>query len=464
VQSKTKIIFQMQNIFFQVLDSLILPAIMGMMKKYFYIETYGCQMNFSDSEIIASVLTDENFVQTLDPENASVILLNTCSIRDNAEQKIYNRLKHLKSLKKKNKGLLIGVLGCMAERVKERFFDEDVVDIVAGPDSYRELPRLIAAAEDTGKAFNIILSNEETYADINPVRIDSNGVSAFISIMRGCQNYCAYCVVPYTRGNERSRPADTIINEAKGLFDKGYREITLLGQNVNSYLISDVNFPKLLNKVAQIDKSLRIRFATSHPKDLSDELIDTIASCDNICKAVHLPLQSGSNRILKLMKRNYTRESYLNIISKIYDKMPGCSISTDIISGFCSEKEQDHEDTLEVMKLAAFDSAFMFKYSERPGTFAADKYNDDIPGEIKTRRLNEIISLQNKLSLEKNKKDIGKTFEVLVEGYSKKTNTQLSGRNSQNKVVVFTDDKHKAGDYVMVKITGCTSATLKGEI
>ncbi len=454
----------MQNIFFQVLDSLILPAIMGMMKKYFYIETYGCQMNFSDSEIIASVLTDENFVQTLDPENASVILLNTCSIRDNAEQKIYNRLKHLKSLKKKNKGLLIGVLGCMAERVKERFFDEDVVDIVAGPDSYRELPRLIAAAEDTGKAFNIILSNEETYADINPVRIDSNGVSAFISIMRGCQNYCAYCVVPYTRGNERSRPADTIINEAKGLFDKGYREITLLGQNVNSYLISDVNFPKLLNKVAQIDKSLRIRFATSHPKDLSDELIDTIASCDNICKAVHLPLQSGSNRILKLMKRNYTRESYLNIISKIYDKMPGCSISTDIISGFCSEKEQDHEDTLEVMKLAAFDSAFMFKYSERPGTFAADKYNDDIPGEIKTRRLNEIISLQNKLSLEKNKKDIGKTFEVLVEGYSKKTNTQLSGRNSQNKVVVFTDDKHKAGDYVMVKITGCTSATLKGEI
>jgi len=464
VQSKTKIIFQMQNIFFQVLDSLILPAIMGMMKKYFYIETYGCQMNFSDSEIIASVLTDENFVQTLDPENASVILLNTCSIRDNAEQKIYNRLKHLKSLKKKNKGLLIGVLGCMAERVKERFFDEDVVDIVAGPDSYRELPRLIAAAEDTGKAFNIILSNEETYADINPVRIDSNGVSAFISIMRGCQNYCAYCVVPYTRGNERSRPADTIINEAKGLFDKGYREITLLGQNVNSYLISDVNFPKLLNKDAQIDKSLRIRFATSHPKDLSDELIDTIASCDNICKAVHLPLQSGSNRILKLMKRNYTRESYLNIISKIYDKMPGCSISTDIISGFCSEKEQDHEDTLEVMKLAAFDSAFMFKYSERPGTFAADKYNDDIPGEIKTRRLNEIISLQNKLSLEKNKKDIGKTFEVLVEGYSKKTNTQLSGRNSQNKVVVFTDDKHKAGDYVMVKITGCTSATLKGEI
>ena len=434
------------------------------MKKTFYIETYGCQMNFSDSEIVASVLTDENFIRTTNAEDAGVIFLNTCSIRDNAEQKILNRLKHLKSLKKKNKGMLIGILGCMAERVKEKFFEEGVVDIVAGPDSYRDLPKLISSAEVSGNAFNIILSNEETYADINPVRIDSNGVSAFISIMRGCQNYCAYCVVPYTRGKERSREAATIISEAKKLFEEGYREITLLGQNVNSYIYNTINFPKLLSDVSKINPALRVRFATSHPKDLSDELIDVVASHYNICKSIHLPLQSGSNNILKLMKRNYTRESYLEIITKIYNKIPGCTISTDIISGFCGESEQDHQDTLSVMKQAAFDYAFMFRYSERPGTFAAEKYNDDVPDDIKTNRLNEIIALQNKISLEKNKKDIGKTFAVLIEGRSKKSASQLSGKNSQNKVVVFTDEKHKAGDYVMVKILGCTSATLKGEI
>ncbi len=434
------------------------------MKKTFYIETYGCQMNFSDTEIVASVLANENFIRTTNAEDAGVVFLNTCSIRDNAEQKILNRLKHLKSLKKKNKGLLIGILGCMAERVKEKFFEEGVVDIVAGPDSYRDLPKLISSAEESGRAFNIILSNEETYADINPVRIDSNGVSAFISIMRGCQNYCAYCVVPYTRGKERSRSSATIISEATSLFNDGYREITLLGQNVNSYNNNKTNFPKLLSDVAKVDPKLRIRFATSHPKDFSDELIDVIASHDNICKSIHLPLQSGSNHVLKLMKRNYTRESYLKIINKIYDKIPACSISTDIICGFCGETADDHDYTLSLMKQAYFDTAFMFRYSERPDTFAAEKYKDDVPDEIKTQRLNEIIALQNKLSLEKNKKDIGKTFEILIEGRSKKSASQFSGRNSQNKVVVFTDDKHKAGDYVMVKINACTSATLKGEV
>ncbi|HOV10191.1 MAG TPA: tRNA (N6-isopentenyl adenosine(37)-C2)-methylthiotransferase MiaB [Bacteroidales bacterium] len=434
------------------------------MKKTFFIETYGCQMNFSDSEIVASILTKENFSEAATLEEAGLILLNTCSIRDNAEQRIFNRLRHLKSLKKKNKGLMIGILGCMAERLKEQLFEDGIVDIVAGPDSYRELPQLIYQAGEHGQAFNILLSAEETYADINPVRIDSNGVSAFISIMRGCQNFCSYCVVPYTRGKERSRAAGTIINEATTLYNEGFREITLLGQNVNSYNYEQIRFPKLLSLVAEINPRLRIRFATSHPKDLSDELINVIAAYDNICKSIHLPLQSGSNGILKLMKRNYTRESYMAIIDKIYSQIPGCSISTDIISGFCSETWQDHEDTLDIMRRAAYDSAFMFRYSERPGTFAAGKYKDDIPDDIKAKRLNEIISLQNKLSLDKNKKDIGKTFEVLVEGFSKKSTNQLSGRNSQNKVVVFTDDKHHAGDYVMVKITGCTSATLKGEI
>ncbi|HNX06158.1 MAG TPA: tRNA (N6-isopentenyl adenosine(37)-C2)-methylthiotransferase MiaB [Bacteroidales bacterium] len=434
------------------------------MKKTFYIETYGCQMNFSDTEIVASILTKENFLEAPSPEEAGLILLNTCSIRENAEQRIFNRLRHLKSLKKKNKGMMIGILGCMAERLKEQLFEEGVVDIVAGPDSYRELPQLIYSANESGKAFNILLSAEETYADINPVRIDSNGVSAFISIMRGCQNFCAYCVVPYTRGTERSRSADTILSEATTLFNDGYREITLLGQNVNSYHYNNVNFPELLSEVAKINPALRIRFATSHPKDLSDELIEVIASNDNICKSIHLPLQSGSNRILKLMKRNYSRESYMAIIDKIYSQIPGCSISTDIICGFCSENDQDHGHTLDIMRRVAYDSAFMFRYSERPGTFAAGKYKDDVPEKIKTQRLNEIIALQNKLSLEKNKKDIGKTFEVLIEGRSKKSAAQLSGRNSQNKVVVFTDDKHQPGEYVMVKITGCTSATLKGEI
>jgi len=464
LQNKTKIIFLRQIIFLNVCLVNFAVVQKALMENTFYIETYGCQMNFSDSEIVASILKDKNYIHTKNIEDAGVILLNTCSIRENAEQKIFNRLNHLKSLKKKNKDLLIGLLGCMAERLKDQLLEGNIVDIIAGPDSYRELPGLIASANAANKTFNTFLSDEETYADINPVRIDSNGVSAFISIMRGCQNYCAYCVVPYTRGNERSRPDESITGEAQSLFEQGYREITLLGQNVNSYKRNDLRFPELLEKVAGISPALRIRFATSHPKDLSDKLIDVIAAHANICKSIHLPLQSGSNRILNLMKRNYTRESYMTIIEKIYNKIPDCSISTDIISGFCTETEQDHCNTLDIMRQAAFDSAFMFKYSERPGTFAAGKYKDDVPDDIKTQRLNEIITLQNELSLEKNKKDLGKTFEVLVEGLSKKSAKQLSGRNSQNKVVVFSDDKHKAGDYVMVKIIACTSATLKGEI
>ena len=435
-----------------------------MEKKGFYIETYGCQMNFSDSEIIASVLKNNFFEFEPDINKADLILLNTCSIRENAEQKVFNRLTHLKYLKRKNKSLIIGLLGCMAERLKEELFAEGVVDLVAGPDSYRELPQLIASIQGGHKAFNVMLSAEETYADINPVRINTNGISAFISIMRGCQNFCSYCVVPFTRGKERSREPETIVAEARKLFDEGFKEITLLGQNVNSYTFNNIGFPKLMAMVAEIKPALRIRFATSHPKDLSDELIDVIAAYPNICKAIHLPLQSGSDAMLKLMNRRYTRDYYLSRVDAIYKKIPDCAISTDIIAGFCTETDQDHQDTLSAMRAAKIDYAFMFKYSQREGTKAAETLKDDVPEDVKTQRLNDIIALQRELSMVSNKRDKGKVFEVLVEGTSKRSATQLTGRTTQNKVVVFTDTEHTMGDYVQVRITDCTSGTLKGEV
>ncbi len=436
------------------------------MPKKLYIETYGCQMNFSDSEIVGSIMTEINYNTTTDISEADLIFINTCSIRDNAEQRVRKRLRELKAMKKKNPALRIGILGCMAERLKEKLLEEEQnVDIIVGPDAYRDLPQLMNSVESGQKAINVILSEEETYADINPVRLGDNKISAFISIMRGCQNFCSYCVVPYTRGKERSRNPGTIINEANGLFEKGYREITLLGQNVNSYHWekSGVDFPDLLAQVAMIDPLLRVRFATSHPKDISDKLIKTIAKHDNICNSIHLPVQSGSSRILKLMNRKYDREWYLERIATIKKHIPDCAISTDIISGFCTETEEDHQDTLSIMKKVGYHYAFMFKYSERPDTVAAKRYKDDVPEKVKTRRLTEIIDLQQTLSHESNKKNIGQVFEVLVEGYSKKSREQLSGRNSQNKMVVFPKENYKTGDYVRVKITNCTPATLIGE-
>ena len=421
-------------------------------------------MNFSDSEIVASVLKDHDFTIETDYKKADIILLNTCSIRDNAEQKVHNRLRHLHALKKKKKHLVVGLLGCMAERLKEELFADGTIDLIAGPDSYRSLPQLINSINQGQKAFNILLSTEETYADINPVRIDSNGVSAFISIMRGCQNFCSYCVVPFTRGKERSRDPQTIVAEAAKLFGEGFREITLLGQNVNSYHFGDITFPKLMAMVAEVNPLLRIRFATSHPKDISDELIQVIATYPNICKYIHLPLQSGSNRMLKLMNRKYTREYYLDRIDTIYNSIPECGISTDIIAGFCGETEEDHLDTLSAMRQSNFCYAFMFKYSERSGTTAAEKLKDDVTHADKTRRLKEIINLQHELSHESNRRDLGKVMEVLVEGTSKRSRKQLFGRTTQNKVVVFHDEIHRPGDYVRVKIVDCTSATLKGEV
>jgi tRNA-2-methylthio-N6-dimethylallyladenosine synthase len=421
-------------------------------------------MNFSDSEIVASVLKDHDLMFETDYKKADIILLNTCSIRDNAEQKVLYRLNHLKALKRKNKGVIVGLLGCMAERLKEKLFEDGTIDLIAGPDSYRSLPQLIDSINQGQKVFNIMLSTEETYADINPVRIDSNGVSAFISIMRGCQNFCSYCVVPFTRGKERSRDPKTIVAEATKLFSEGFREITLLGQNVNSYHFDDVTFPKLMARVAEVNPLLRIRFATSHPKDISDELIQTITTYPNICNYIHLPIQSGSNRMLKLMNRKYTREYYLERIATIYNSIPDCGISTDIIAGFCGETESDHQDTLSAMRQSGYCYAFMFKYSERSGTTAAEKLKDNVSDADKTRRLNEIIDLQHELSHESNKHDLSKVFEVLIEGTSKRSRKQMFGRTSQNKVVVFNDEVHKPGDYVMVKIVDCTSATLKGEV
>lgn len=456
-----------------------------------YIETYGCQMNVNDTEVIFAIMAKEGYGRTENMDEASVILANTCSVRDNAEQRIWGRIEQFKSVKKKNENVIIGIVGCMAERLKDKLLDCHSVDLVAGPDSYRRLPKLIREASDGHPQIDTILSREETYDDITPVRIDKNGVSAFISIMRGCNNACSYCVVPYTRGAERSRNPNTILSEASKLFDNGYREVTLLGQNVDSYYWKDpdtadddINFAQLLEMVAKIDPSLRVRFSTSHPKDISNEVIYSMGMYENICKHIHLPVQSGSDRMLEKMRRRYTREWYLERVAKIRSVMPECGITTDIIAGFCSETEEDHLQTLSLMEKVGFDYAFMFQYSERPGTLAAKMYPDDVPPEVKTRRLNEIIELQGVLSLKSNEKDVGKECKVLVEGTSKRDSSEMCGRASNNKMCVFprefpdgfisetdvsipgivTSGKINVGDYVMVKVTGCTSATLICEL
>jgi len=435
--------------------------------KKLYIETYGCQMNVSDSEIVGSIMQDMGYEQNDKAENADVIFINTCSIRDNAEQRVKKRLREIRVLKKKNPQLTVGILGCMAERLKEKLIEEqEFVDLIVGPDAYRDLPELIQTVESGRKAINVLLSEEETYAEIEPVRYGDNGISAYISIMRGCQNWCTYCVVPFTRGKERSRDPQTIVDEARDLFNKGYKEVTLLGQNVNSYHWEQnenkTGFPELLQMVAEVSPKLRVRFATSHPKDISDDLIKTIAGHHNICDYIHLPVQSGSTRLLKKMNRKYTREWYMERIEAIKKHIPDCGLSTDIIAGFCTETEEDHQDTLDMMKWVAYDFAFMFKYSERPDTIAAKKFDDDVPEDVKGRRLQEIIALQGQLSLANNKKDIGKTFEVLVEKVSKKSDQELAGRNSQNKMIVFPRKDYAPGDYVMVKVHDCTAATLIG--
>jgi len=426
-------------------------------------------MNVADSEVVMSILSDQGFEHTDNIREAGLILINTCSIRGNAEQRIWGRLQAIGHLKKKDSRIMIGLIGCMAERLKEKVIEkEHIVDMVIGPDAYRDLPALIAEAESGHKAVNVLLSREETYAGISPVRMDKNGVTSFVSIMRGCNNMCAYCVVPYVRGAERSRDPESILNEVKDLWAKGYREVTLLGQNVDSYNWENdgykTGFPELLEKAALVNPLLRVRFSTSHPKDISDELLNTISKHNNICRHIHLPVQSGSSRILKLMNREYSREWYMDRITAIRSIIPDCAVSTDIIAGFCSETEEEHKETLSLMEWAGFDFAYMFKYSERPGTKAARKYKDDIPDEVKTRRLNEIISLQNKISAGSKRKDIGRIFEVLTEGYSKRSQDHLSGRTSQNKVVVFPDNGHKKGDYVNVYVERCTSATLIGKI
>ena len=414
-------------------------------------------------------MQDEGYRYTEDIAQADVILVNTCSIRDNAEQRIWGRLREFHRYKRARKGLVVGIVGCMAERLREELFErETVVDVVAGPDSYRELPRLVAAAAAGGHGVNVQLSQEETYGDIRPVRLDRNGVSAFISIMRGCNNFCSYCVVPYTRGRERSRDPQTILREAQELFSAGYREVTLLGQNVNSYRWKEgtaeaVDFPALVERVAGISPLLRVRFATSHPKDLSDRLIEVMASYPNICRAVHLPAQSGSDRMLAAMNRKYTRAWYLERVAAIRRRMPDCAVTTDLIAGFCGETAEDHAQTLSLMREVGYDSAYMFKYSQRPGTLASRTMADDVSEEVKTARLNEIIALQNELSAASNERDMGNVFEVLVEGLSRRSSEQLCGRTSQNKMVVFDRTGETApGDYVRVRITGCTSATLFG--
>jgi len=442
-------------------------------RRRFYIESYGCQMNFSDSEIVASILNDQGFGATPNYEEADLVLINTCSIREKAEQTIRKRLNEFKKVKQNKPGMLVGVLGCMAERLKSKFLEEEqLVDLVVGPDAYRSLPALVEEAETGQKAVNVLLSREETYADISPVRLDSNGVTAFVSIMRGCNNMCSFCVVPFTRGRERSRDAVSIVNECQKLFDTGYREVTLLGQNVDSYYFIDeandeiVTFAKLLEKCALISPLLRIRFSTSHPKDITDDVLYSMAKYENICRYIHLPVQSGSTRILQLMNRTYTREWYKAKVDRIREIMPDCGISSDIIAGFCTETEDDHCNTLDIMSYSRYDMSYMFIYSERPGTLAQKRYADDVPGETKKRRLIEIVALQNRLSLESNKKDIGKLFNVLIEGDSKKREADWMGRNTQNKVIVFPkrDESLKKGDYVMVKVNDCTQATLMGEI
>jgi tRNA-2-methylthio-N6-dimethylallyladenosine synthase len=447
-----------------------------------YIESYGCQMNFSDSEIVASILQKEGFDTTSEIAQADVVFLNTCSIREKAEQTVRYRLNHINGFKKKKPEMLVGVLGCMAERLKAKLLEEEkIVDLVAGPDAYRDLPKLIAQVDDGNKAVNTFLSREETYADITPVRLNSNGVTAFISIMRGCDNMCSFCVVPFTRGRERSRDPHSILAEAKDLFEKGYREVTLLGQNVDSYkwseeennkarlekkeLNSIVNFANLLEMVARVHPDLRVRFSTSHPKDITDEVLHTIAKYENICKYIHLPVQSGNTRILEMMNREYTREWYLGRIQKVKEILgDDCGISSDMITGFCTETEEEHQDTLSLMDAVKYDFSYMFFYSERPGTLAAKKYKDDVDLEVKKRRLSEIIEKQTSHSLLRNKADVGKVFKVLIEGFSKRTNEDLQGRSTSNKVIVFPKGNHKKGEYVNVKVEVCTGGTLVGQV
>lgn len=441
-----------------------------MLQKKLYIETYGCQMNVADSEVVAAILQEKNYQLVQSADDADAIFLNTCSVRDNAEQRIWNKLENYNSLRKKNKNLVVGVLGCMAERVGEAFIDKGVVDLVAGPDAYRDLPFLIDKVEGGDKAVNVDLSTIETYDKITPVRIGDKAISGFVSITRGCNNFCTYCIVPYTRGRERSRDPQDILSEVNDLASKNYKEVTLLGQNVNSYQWlpegerKPLKFWDLLEQVAPTAPEMRIRFTTSHPKDMSDKVLRKIAEYPNICKHIHLPVQSGSSRILKLMNRKYDREWYLDRIAAIKSIVPDCGLSTDVFTGFCTETEEDHTETLSLMEAVKFDMAFMFKYSERPGTYAHKHLEDNVPEDIKVRRLNEVIQLQNKLSLESNQKDIGKTFEVLVEGFSKKSDEMLFGRTSQNKVVVFPKYHYKKGDLVDVKIEKCTQTTLIGDI
>jgi tRNA-2-methylthio-N6-dimethylallyladenosine synthase len=450
-------------------------------KKKLFLESYGCQMNFADSEIVASILGKSGFSTTDKFEEADVIFVNTCAIRENAESRVRQRLQDYKKVKKHNPNAVIGVLGCMAERLKAKFLEEEkIVDIVVGPDSYRDLPNLIDQAEDGRKAVNVILSKEETYADITPVRLGSNGVTAFISITRGCDNMCSFCVVPFTRGRERSRDPETIVKEARELFEQGYREVTLLGQNVDSYIwtggglkkdiLTDeqraeaVTFARLLEKVALIHPDLRVRFSTSHPKDMTDEVLHTMAKYDNICKYIHLPVQSGNSRVLDMMNRGYTREWYLDRIAAIRRIMPDCGISTDTISGFCSETEAEHQDTLSLMEAVKYDFAYMFMYSERPKTLAERKYQDDIPEEVKKRRLQEVVELQRRHGAEKIQDGVGKIHRVLIEGVSKKSDEMMMGRNSQNIVVVFPRQNFGKGQYVNVKVDSCTTTTLIGKV
>lgn len=436
-----------------------------------YIETYGCAMNLADSEVVASIMADKGFKTTTDIQQADVVFVNTCSIRDNAEAHVWGRLREIKHQKKTNPGMIVGVLGCMAERLKNDLLEkEQIIDIVVGPDAYRDIPRLIEQVEDGQKAMNVLLSREETYAEIVPVRLSSNGVSAFISIMRGCDNMCSFCVVPFTRGRERSRDPESIVNEAKELYNQGYKEVTLLGQNVDSYKMEDENgniictFAQLLEKVALIAPDLRVRFTSSHPKDISDEVLYTIKKFDNVCNYIHFPMQSGNSRVLKMMNRTYDREWFKMRLDKIREVIPDCGISTDVITGFCSETEEEHQDTLSLFDYGKFDFAFMYKYSERSGTLAARRYKDDIPEEVKGRRLTEIIDLQHKNSIVKNNAEIGTTHIVLIEGTSKKSELDGKGRNDQNKIVIFPIENYKKGQYVKVLIERATITSLIGKI
>jgi tRNA-2-methylthio-N6-dimethylallyladenosine synthase len=432
-----------------------------MKNKQFYIETYGCQMNFADSEVVNSILLDRGMEPVQTAEEADVIFVNTCSIRENAETRVWNRLKEFRSLKKDKTHLKVGVLGCMAERIKEQIIDqEQLVDIVVGPDAYRDIPNLLEEVEDGRKAVNVLLSLEETYADISPVRTSGNGVTAFVSIMRGCDNMCAFCVVPFTRGRERSRPMDSILREIGQLRDQGYKEITLLGQNVNSYKYEDIDFTRLMDEASKVDPEIRFRFSSPHPKDFPKPLLHLIAERPNLCSYIHIPAQSGNCAVLERMRRPYTREEYLELIDQMKQIIPGVSLSTDIITGFCDETEEEHRDTMTLMKMVEFDLAYMFAYSERERTLAHRKYEDNVPDEVKKRRLTEIIQQQMAIQEKNNKKEIGNRHLVLVEGTSKRSDEQLSGRTDTNKMVVFDRKNYQKGDYVEVEITDCTSATL----